>query len=55
MGVDIHDVKEILGHHSVLMTERYLHAKRDRLRDAVAPLSGTTLAQSASSEISGAD
>jgi site-specific recombinase XerD len=46
MGVDIHSVKEILGHHSVQMTERYLHANRDRLRDAVARLNGTVRAQS---------
>jgi integrase len=45
MGVDIHAVREILGHHSVQMTERYLHADRGRLRAAVARLSGTLRAQ----------
>ena len=53
MGVEIHDVKEILGHHSVVMTERYIHAKRDRLRAAVARLSGTLQTQSTPDGASG--
>jgi len=54
MGVEIYDVQRILGHHSVTMTERYLHARDDRLRAAVAKLNGTLQAQTADTSGPGA-
>ncbi len=37
-GVDLYVVKELLGHSSILMTQRYAHLKPDRLKAAVAVL-----------------
>jgi integrase len=37
-GVDLITVKELLGHHSVRMTERYTHSSTDQKRRAVASL-----------------
>ena len=34
-GADVYDVKTLLGHHGVQMTERYVHARRGRLQDLV--------------------
>lgn len=37
-GVDLYVIKELLGHSSILMTQRYAHLRPDRLRAAVAVL-----------------
>ncbi|TET71857.1 MAG: helix-turn-helix domain-containing protein [Candidatus Aminicenantes bacterium] len=38
-GVDIETIKELLGHHSIAITQRYLHSSDDRKRKAVEILS----------------
>lgn len=38
-GVDIETLKELLGHHSIKMTQRYIHSSDDRGRAAVELLS----------------
>ena len=40
-GVDIHTLKELLGNHSVTVTERYLFSGEEQKRDAVNMLSKT--------------
>ena len=35
VGVDLITVKELLGHHSVRVTERYTHANAEQKRNAV--------------------
>lgn len=37
-GIDIHYIKEILGHFSIKTTERYLHVKRESLVNIISPL-----------------
>jgi integrase len=34
-GVDIHTLKELLGHHSITVTERYLFSGEEQKRKAV--------------------
>ena len=38
LGVDLITVKELLGHHSVRITERYTHSKAEQKRRAVEKL-----------------
>lgn len=38
-GVDIETIKELLGHHSIAITQRYLHSSDERKRKAVEILS----------------
>lgn len=39
-GVSIYEVKELLGHSTIKMTERYAHLAPENIRDAVAVLDG---------------
>ncbi len=39
MGVDIEILKELLGHHSITITQRYIHSNDERKRAAVELLS----------------
>ena len=41
-GVDIQDIRDLLGHTSTRMTERYAHGARGTLHDAVNRLNRTT-------------
>jgi len=41
-GVDIQDIRDLLGHTSTRMTERYAHGARGTLHDAVNRLHRTT-------------
>lgn len=41
-GVDIETVRDLLGHHSILITQRYVHSNIDRKRNAVEILSKRT-------------
>jgi len=34
-GVDIETLKELLGHHSITITQRYIHSNDERKRAAV--------------------
>ena len=38
-GVDIETLKELLGHHSITLTQRYIHSNDERKRAAVELLS----------------
>ena len=38
-GVDIETVRDLMGHHSISVTQRYLHTNEKRRRDAVESLS----------------
>ena len=38
-GVDIETVRDLLGHHSITVTQRYTHSNDDRKRKAVELLS----------------
>lgn len=40
-GVDLYTIKELLGHASIEMTQRYAHLAPDKLADAVAKLGAT--------------
>jgi excisionase family DNA binding protein len=37
-GVDIETVRDLMGHHSIVVTQRYLHTNEDRRRQAVESL-----------------
>jgi len=39
-GVDIETLRDLLGHHSITVTERYIHSSDDRKRKAVELLNG---------------
>jgi site-specific recombinase XerD len=39
-GVDIETVRDLLGHHSITVTQRYTHSSDDRKKTAVELLSG---------------
>jgi len=39
-GVPLSEVRDLLGHASITMTERYAHLAPDRVRSAVAKLEG---------------
>ncbi|MFP4263026.1 MAG: site-specific integrase [Halomonas sp.] len=48
-GVPLADVKEVLGHSTIAMTEKYAHLAPHRARDAVASLTSSTSEPSESS------
>jgi len=50
-GVDLYTVKELLGHSSLAMTERYSHLAQDNLKNAVKKLEGSLKTQSNSKVI----
>ncbi len=39
-GIPLYTTKEIMGHHSITMTERYAHLTPDTLREAMQALKG---------------
>jgi len=39
-GIDIETVRDLLGHHSITITQRYTHSNDERKRAAVELLSG---------------
>ena len=41
-GVDVETVRDLLGHHSILITQRYVHTSDERKRKAVEILSKKT-------------
>jgi integrase len=43
-GVDLNTVKELLGHSSIITTQRYLHSQIEQKRAAVYSLAGQTYA-----------
>lgn len=51
-GVDIETVRDLLGHHSILITQRYAHSSRERKRAAVELLSkGKSVTQVVTQEL----
>jgi integrase len=39
-GADIETVRDLLGHHSITITQRYIHSNNDRKKAAVELLNG---------------
>lgn len=44
-GVDLYTIKELMGHESIVMTQRYAHLQPNRLKAALAVLDGSNLHQ----------